>query len=69
MKLKYDKETDGLVIYLRNSEIEESEEVRPGVIADFDESGSLVSLEVLNASRKVESLNEIVYGTKVLQVG
>jgi uncharacterized protein YuzE len=61
MKLKYDKESDSLVVIFKQTEIEESEEIRAGIIADFDKEGSVVSIEVLNASKKVESLNEITY--------
>jgi uncharacterized protein YuzE len=68
MKFEYDKETDSLVIIFRNAEIDDTEEIRSGVIADFDEDGSLVSIEILNASKKIEALNEIVYDSKVLQV-
>ena len=66
MKLKYDKETDTLLIILSEYKIDETEEIRTGVIADFDKSGSLVSIEILNASKKVESLNEVMYNEKVL---
>ena len=61
MKIKYDKETDSLVVSLTDKEIEDSEEIRPGVIADFAGDGSLVGIEVLNASRKIEALDEITY--------
>lgn len=61
MKIKYDKETDSLVVNFTDKEIEDSEEIRPGVIADFAPDGSLVGIEVLNASRKIEALDEITY--------
>ncbi|MEW6703198.1 MAG: DUF2283 domain-containing protein, partial [Bacteroidota bacterium] len=31
MKIKYDKETDSLVVNFTDKEIEDSEEIRPGV--------------------------------------
>lgn len=61
MNFKYDKETDSLVIIFRHAEIEETEEIRPGVIADFDKEGLLVSLEILNASKKVEAPDRVRY--------
>lgn len=60
MKLTYDKESDTLLLVLTKNQIEETEEVRPGILADIDKSGALVSLEILNASRKVETLNEMI---------
>jgi uncharacterized protein YuzE len=60
MKLTYDKETDTLLIVLKNKAIDETEEIRPGVLADLDETGALVSLEILNASRKVDTLKELL---------
>jgi uncharacterized protein YuzE len=60
MKLTYDKETDTLLIVLKNQAIDETEEIRPGVLADLDAAGSLVSLEILNASRKVDALKELL---------
>ena len=68
MDIKYDKETDSLSIVLLDNPIDDSDEIRPGVIADFDKDGSLVSIEILNASKKVRRLNEIGYNQKVLQV-
>jgi uncharacterized protein YuzE len=60
MKLTYDKETDTLLIVLKGKTIAETEEIRPGVLADLDETGALVSLEILNASRKVDTLKELL---------
>ncbi len=60
MKLTYDKETDTLLIVLKNKAIDETEEIRPGVLADLDDTGALVSLEILNASRKVDTLKELL---------
>ena len=54
MKVIYDP-ADTVVISLRESAIEESDEVRPGVIADFDSAGDVVRFEVLNASRVVQN--------------
>ncbi len=51
MKVQYDPETDTLTIRLREERIKESEEVRPGVIADYGYDGGVVRFEVL-ARRK-----------------
>ncbi len=39
MKANYDRETDILTIVLREAKTRESDEVRPGVIADFGYDG------------------------------
>lgn len=54
MKIHYDRETDTMVITLRQERIKESDEVRPGVIADFGYDGGIVRFEILDASRHVE---------------
>ncbi|MDE2767085.1 MAG: DUF2283 domain-containing protein [Chloroflexota bacterium] len=61
MRVVYDPEADTVVISLRESAIEESDEVRPGVIADFDSAGEVVRFEVLNASRVVQNTREIQF--------
>lgn len=54
MKIRYDRETDTMVIILREERIKESDEVRPGVIADFGHDGGIVRFEIFNASRHVQ---------------
>jgi uncharacterized protein YuzE len=54
MKIRYDRETDTMVITLREERIKESDEVRPGVIADFGHDGGIVRFEILDASRHVQ---------------
>jgi len=61
MKVFYDKETDTLIITLRDARIRESDEVRPGVIADFGYDGGLVRLEILRASKVVEKTTEMQF--------
>ena len=54
MKLKVDKENDALYLRLDESEIIESEEVRPGVILDFDINDRVVGIEILALSTRVK---------------
>jgi len=54
MKATYDARTDTLSIILKpEAEVAESDEDKPGVILDYDEQGNLVSLEILDASKRV----------------
>jgi uncharacterized protein YuzE len=59
MKVTYDEETDSLVIVLRDERIKESDEVRPGVIADFGYDGRVVRFEILQASKVVQNAREM----------
>ncbi|HVS65111.1 MAG TPA: DUF2283 domain-containing protein [Thermoanaerobaculia bacterium] len=64
MKVTYDRATDTLSLILREGvRVAESDEDKPGVILDYDEEGSLVSLEILEASRRVTSAHRIEYQT------
>jgi uncharacterized protein YuzE len=57
--VRYDRETDILTIVLRDESVSESDEVRPGVIVDFGADGNVVGLEILEASKVVESAQSI----------
>ena len=52
VKVKYDPEVDILRVTLNGAPVAESDESRPGVILDFDASGNVVGVEVLDASRR-----------------
>ena len=54
MKVRYDARTDTLTVILRNAKVAESDESKPGIILDYDKAGNLISLEVLDASKRVE---------------
>lgn len=64
MKVIYDQESDILTVVLSESaSIAESDEEMPGVILDYDNDGNLVSLEVLDASRRVTEARKIEFQT------
>ena len=54
MQVIYDKETDTLSIFLNKNKVAESDEPQPGLILDYDESGKLVAIELLDASEQVK---------------
>lgn len=57
MRIRVDRESDALYFRLDESKIVESEEVRPGVILDFDENDRVVGVEFLNISHRASSEN------------
>jgi uncharacterized protein YuzE len=61
MKVTYDPEVDALTIILSDAAVEESDETKPGVILDYDASGNIVGLEILNASKRVDNPKSIDY--------
>ena len=61
VKTEYDPKTDTLTITLREARIRESDEVRPGVIADFGYDGGVVRFEVLEASKVVDETREMQF--------
>ncbi len=64
MKVTYDKKTDTLTVVLRDGvPVAESDEDKPGVILDYDDGGNLVSLEVLDASRRVTETRRMEFQT------
>ncbi len=57
MKVKYDKEVDMLYIKFSDVQISESNEDKPGIILDYAADGSVVGIEMLNASIKIPKPN------------
>jgi YD repeat-containing protein len=54
VKVNYDAATDTLTVIFRDGPVAESDEGKPGVILDYDDQGNLVSIEVLDASVRVQ---------------
>ncbi len=61
MKVIYDRETDSMTIIFADSPVAESDEEKPGMILDYDDSGNIVSLEILDASRHIALPDRLEY--------
>ena len=64
MKVNYDAKTDTLTVVFRDVPVAESDEDKPGVILDHDAAGNIVSIEVLDASRRVEEPRKVTVETE-----
>ena len=54
MKVHYYPETDSLYIDLLDKPSVEAQEVRPGIVLDFDEDGRFVGIDIDQASKNAE---------------
>lgn len=57
MKISYDKATDSLYIHLADRASVDSDEVKDGVVLDYDANGALVGIDVQNASQRADIKN------------
>lgn len=64
MKVKYDTEVDILKITFSDYPVAESDEDKPGIILDYDEKGNIVSIEILDASKKVPNPKSVEYAVE-----
>jgi len=62
VKVTYDARTDTFsIIFKQDVEVAESDEDKPGVVLDYDDHGNLVSLEILDASKRIGETRRIEF--------
>lgn len=61
----YNPEDDILRLLWSDVPIQESDEVEPGVIVDYDFDGNIIGIEVLNASAKIKQLDKNLFKLQV----
>ena len=59
--MKYDKDVDVLYLMFSENEIAESDEDKPGMILDYDSTGTIVGIEILDASKKMKNPAYVEY--------
>jgi uncharacterized protein YuzE len=53
MKAAYDREADALYLLFAKAEVVKTEEVRPGIVFDYDAAGRIVGIEILEAAKTI----------------
>ena len=61
MKVVYDPDKDILQISLVPTPVEETTQIAPGLVLDYDEDGQVVGLELRKASKRVDNPYSIAY--------
>lgn len=61
MKVVYDPDKDILQFSFRENLIEETTQIAPGLILDYDEDGAVIGFEVRKASQRVDNPQAIAY--------
>jgi len=72
MKLKYYSDTDSLYIDFSSRVSTVSKEISEGIVLDYDDKGSLVGIDIDNASKKLDlkdlTLDHIPSEVHIMQV-
>jgi uncharacterized protein YuzE len=59
MKIEFDQKADAMYIRLLAGTVAQSEELRPGVVFDFDAAGRVLGIEMLDVSQRTDNPREL----------
>jgi len=68
MRIQYSQEADALYIRLKESKIEDTDEISEDLIIDYDTNGTVVGIEILAASKKADIDHVIIQAFKKVMV-
>lgn len=54
MKFEFDPQADAIYLELMDAAVENSSEIQPGIIMDYDAEGRIVGIEVLYVSKRTQ---------------
>jgi uncharacterized protein YuzE len=59
MKIEFDQDADALYVELASGDIDKTEEIKPGLILDYDINGNVLGVEMLYISKRAnQSLSQ-----------
>ena len=61
MEAQYDPAADAMYIRLADGTVADSDEVRDGVVLDYDVNGRVLGIEVLNLSLRADNPREMAF--------
>lgn len=61
MKIVYDPDQDIVQISLAAGQVEETAQIAPGLVLDYDEDAQVIGLEIRGASQKITNPYAIAY--------
>ena len=66
MRISYDEKTDALYLRLKETPYYESDEVKPGILLDYDDKGNLIAIEILDAGQylSADELASLTYNVE-----
>ena len=61
MKLEFDPVADAAYFEISSADVEETREIEPGIIVDYDKDGHVVGIEVLSVRKRgmSESISQV----------
>lgn len=57
MRISYDEVDDAMYIRFSDTDYYQSDEVKEGVILDFDKEGRIIALELLDVSKRLPNMS------------
>ncbi|MBI5399453.1 DUF2283 domain-containing protein [Candidatus Saganbacteria bacterium] len=61
MKINYDEKSDAMYIRFSDAAYYESDEVKNGIIFDYDKQGKVIAIEILDASKNLPAPKSSFY--------
>ncbi len=70
MKISYDPQADAMSIKFQKGKYEISKEIGDGIIIDYTKSGKIISIEILNVSKRMPTKNieDITIGMPIKRI-